>query len=275
MAGVLAPSAGATGDATESLGKSHGLEYMRAKHADVSSQTAQGVSCDGDAEVTGGGGSMGGPANGSTLNATYTGSAGHGWLVEGASSEPSALIGFAICGPRDVDHEESALMGLTDNTTLHGGQPCPANLDPIGGGARTTSGGVALIRTEPILPPSTPVQWGTSLSNQSGTDTLYEMHAVCSDDDYDVRYRYSSEIRLPRHDAVKAVVHCKGKEAVLGGGFTSILNNAIGYQTPALQTRPWDSKDDGNKIPDDGWQARAYNTHEFRVNLRAVAVCKR
>jgi len=50
---------------------------------------------------------------------------------------------------------------------------------------------------------------------------------------------------------------------------------ASAFQTPALATRPADSRSDRDKIPDDGWLARAFNTHDFNINLIAIAVCKR
>ena len=65
-----------------SLGKSKGLEYMRAKHLQVVTQTTQPAICDSGTSVVGGGGSMAGPAPESTLNETYP-SQPTAWHAEG------------------------------------------------------------------------------------------------------------------------------------------------------------------------------------------------
>ena len=48
----------------------------------------------------------------------------------------------------------------------------------------------------------------------------------------------------------------------------------IGFVTRSLTTRPWDSKEDGNKVPDDGWLVKAQNIHTAKVDLVANATCK-
>ena len=48
-----------------------------------------------------------------------------------------------------------------------------------------------------------------------------------------------------------------------------------GFATRALSSKPWDSKDDANKVPDDGWLVKAQNLHTQRIDLVANATCKR
>lgn len=43
----------------------------------------------------------------------------------------------------------------------------------------------------------------------------------------------------------------------------------------AVTSRPWDSKDDGNQVPDYGWLVKARNLHTQRNDLVANATCKR
>jgi hypothetical protein len=260
-----------------SLGKSHGLEYMRAKFTAVTSQAMQPVNCDGDAEITGGGGAMSGPVKSTLLNGTFPIDPA-GWEAHGSpgGSQPQTLTAYAICGSELTAHQTGALADFLPNSVVHGGgPPCPGDLDPIGGGVRFTQPAAytTIIRSEPVVPSA--FDWENAIHNRSLVeDTLYEFHSVCSDG-YEIKYRYSDEVKLPGEDATTAIARCRPKEAVLGGGFTSMRGIVIGYQTPALETRPWDSKEDGNRTPDDGWRARAYNVEDLRVNLRAVAVCKR
>jgi hypothetical protein len=269
--------AGAPGPTT-SLGKSHGLEYMRAKFTGVTSQAAQPANCDGDAELTGGGGSIGGPVKTTVLNGTFPTDPA-GWEAQGdpGGVKPRTLAAYAICGARPTDHEMTGLIQFDSNTTYQGfGEPCGSGL-PLSGGMRLAQPApyTWVISTFPVVPPNMPVEWATSAANRSQTeDTLAEFHSVCSDV-YDVRYRYSDPTRMKPLEAGVATASCKRKEAVLGGGFQSKHMNASAYQTPALATRPADSRSDRDKVPDDGWQARAFNTQEFNVNLIAIAVCKR
>jgi len=276
---AVAPAAGAgTAGPSVSLGKSHGLEYMRAKFNDVTTQVEQSAGCDGDGQVTGGGGSIDGPAAFARLRGSYPfSSPGTGWNVQGTSiGADRTLAAFAVCGGIDVDYEVTGLSSFPANSVVHGGASCPIGADPIAGGARATApvSEVTMIATFPLLPPST-AGWRTPLANPSPTeDTLYEGHAVCSSV-YDVRYQYSDPKRLRSGEAANAVARCRAKQSVLGGGFFSVRADVTGYRSEALTTRPWDSKQDGNKTPDDGWLARAYNRETFRVHLVAVAVCKR
>jgi len=174
--------AGAPGPTT-SLGKSHGLEYMRAKFTGVTSQAAQPATCDGDAELTGGGGSIGGPVKTTVLNGTFPTDPA-GWEAQGdpGGTKRRTLAAYAICGSQPTDHAMTGLLQFDANTTYQGfGEPCGGGLDPLSGGMRLAQPApyTWVISTFPVV---TPVEWATSAANRSQTeDTLAEFHSVCGD----------------------------------------------------------------------------------------------
>jgi len=265
--GATAGSAGPT----VSLGKAKGLHYFKAKFEQVVSQVAQPAQC-GDANPTGGGGAISGPTADAFLHESYP-LPGNGWQAEGSTTGAArTLTAFAVCGGADLDYTANQ-SAFPENTTLHATGTCGPSLEPIGGGASATGPGIQFIASRPQRPPSTP-GWASSASNTTMDDTLLDAHAVCSDD-YTVKYRQSDPVRLAAGDSAKAIAKCKPDEAVMGGGFMGVKGEVIGYRTPVLATKPWDSKDDAKKVPDDGWLAKAGNLQDFRVNLVAHAVCKR
>ncbi|MEO8091981.1 MAG: hypothetical protein ABI726_04660, partial [bacterium] len=272
---VPAASAGAPGP-TVSLGKSHGLEYMKAKFRGVVSQAGPPANCDGDNQVTGGGGSISGDPATARLNATYPlDGASTGWQSEGTATSGTArkVAAWAICGTKAVDYRSQLGAALGDNTVSFGLIPCvPAAPDPLSGGGRATGPGILIIANQPVLPPST-VGWQTVPYNNSGSDTVWNSYAVCSGD-YEVRYRSSAPTKLKAGEAGGAVARCKPNEAVLGGGFVGTNDEVVGYRTSMLATKPWDSKNDAKKVPDDGWSARARNIEAaLKVSLVAQATC--
>jgi hypothetical protein len=264
-------SAGTPGD-TVSLGKSKGLEYMRAKYVDVVTQSTQPANCDGDANVVGGGGSMAGAAPGSTLNETYP-SQPSAWHAEGTSTAGSrTLTAYAVCGGLSLSYQSNQ-SSLGVNTVLFAIATCEGLEHPLAGGGGATGPGMRMIASFPRLAPSVPLGWHPYVHNTTANDTLWDSYGVCGS--LDVRYRESPEARLASNATGKAVAKCKPSEAVVSGGWVGRRDKVIGFTMRGLATRPWDSKQDGNKVPDDGWLVKAQNLHTQRVDLVASAVCKR
>lgn len=273
LALAIAPAANAgTAGPTESLGKAKGLEYMRAKFADVVTQTAQPANCDGDAQIVGGGGSMAGQPGASTLNETYP-VPPSAWQAEGNTTQGAqTLTAYAVCAGFVPDYEVSQ-SPLSENSTLFALAPCDPADDPIAGGGNATGGGINMIASSPVLSPSTPEGWQPVARNSTIDDTLWDSHAVCSD--LDVRHRESERVRLGLEGSGKAIARCKQQEAVVSGGWIGKRQEVQGFPTRALVSKPWDSKDDANKVPDDGWLAKVLNLHSQGIDLVANATCKR
>ena len=271
-----AVAAAGTPGSTESLGKSKGLEYMRAQHPNVIDQVGQSAYCDGDAEVTGGGGVINGPAPGTALHETYpdTGDLS-GWRAEAstAGDEPRRLTTFAVCGGVDLNYSNSQIP--LDTGILVANETCSSSvLKPIGGGMSATGSGMKLVASRPVRPPSTP-GWAVNVWNDTMDDTLIDSYGICTDR-FKLRDRTSELNRLQPGETGTAIAKCKSSESVLSGGFVGRRDKVTGFLTVALGTKPWDSKADGNKVPDDGWQVRARNQEDLlRADLEAIAVCKR
>ena len=264
-------AAGTPGPAV-SLGKSKGLEYFKGTYRQVVTQTAQPVACT-DGEVTGGGGSIAGPASTSALHESYP-SDGTAWRVEASStSDARTLTGWAICDPDGgIAHNSSQSSLASNGAVLAGFATCGESGQPIGGGGEATGLGVRLIASTPSLPPSTS-GWRPVVTNPTPDDTIFTSWAICANPQ-GVRYRESDVSKLAAGDSGKAVARCKDSEAVLGGGFEAVKGDISGFQMLPTTLKPVDSGDD-KKVPDDGWQVKALNDETSRVGLVAIAVCRK
>lgn len=261
LAGALAlpPAAHtATPGPTVSLGKSRGLEYLSAKFENVVSQTGAPANCDAGDFATGGGGSISGTGINASLNATYpTSPAGAGWQGEGHTIGASGrtVTSYAICGADEVAYQtyDSA---IGPNTALVASSPqCALGSVVTGGGVRAQGGDVLVAESRPD---SVQRRWDDVVFNPPGSGGSTVSPFVGCSDAYELRYR-SSATKVKSDEGGQASARCKRHEAVAGGGFGATLDGVTQYDTWALATRPWDSTEDGNKTPDDGWLARVYN----------------
>jgi hypothetical protein len=276
VGGLLAlcasPASGGTAGPTVSLGKSKGLEYMKAKHLQVVTQTTQPATCDSGTSVVGGGGSMAGPAPQSTLNETYP-SQPTAWHAEGnTTSGARTLTAYAVCDQLPLSYQSSQ-SALDTNSVLIATVLCEGAEEPIAGGGGATGPGIRTIASFPRLPPNSPLGWHPYAHNTTGNDTLWDSYVICSN--LDVRYRESGEARVRPQETAKAIAKCRPEEAVVSGGWAGVDGDTTGFSMRALSTKPWDSKDDTNKVPDDGWLAKAQSLHTQNIDLVANAICKR
>jgi hypothetical protein len=257
-----------TPGATVSLGKSKGIEYSQAKFRSVVTQVTQPATCDGDAEVTGGGGSMAGPAATSALNESYP-MPENAWHAEGSSTGGAkTLTAFAICGPVDAEYASSQTAAPENGAVIHGYAGCGPNL--MGGGGGASGGGIRLIASVAGGPLTSP-GWTPAVVNPTMDDTLFDSYAICAP--YDIKLR-EAQTKLKAGEDGKVTAKCKPSEVVLGGGFQGRKGEVIGFRTLAMASKPWDSADN-RKTPDDGWQVRASNAEpSLNVELVAVAVCR-
>jgi hypothetical protein len=266
-------AAAGTPGPTVPLGSSKGLEYMKATYANVVTQTNQPVNCDGDAEATGGGGSITGAPGASVLNESFPTLPGpSGWTVEG--SNPGAaqdMRGFAICAGVDTavstaDQDVDPGSHATQNAV------CPVGEDFVtGGGIEAAAAGIVIGASYP--PELITDRWFGLARNTSGSAISVNYHAVCTDA-YVINYRNSDVVNVKPGESAKAAATCKRRHAVLGGGFVGFGDGLPASGGSANVSRPFDSKKDRKKVPDDGWLARYHNDSVVTHRLLVVAVCK-
>jgi hypothetical protein len=94
---LAAPAAAGTPGPTQSLGKSKGLEYFKAKYASVVTQTAQPVTC-ASGDVTGGGGALAGSSE--PWDSKDKGKVpDDGWQARALNNESRkvGLVALAVC----------------------------------------------------------------------------------------------------------------------------------------------------------------------------------
>jgi hypothetical protein len=271
--GATAPAGAGTPGASVSLGTTKGLEYMKGKYAGVVTQTGQPVSCDEGGEATGGGGSITGPPDRVFLNESFPTLPGpSGWTVEGTSTGAAQdMTGYAICAGIDTsvgtaDEDVAAGSSATQNAF------CPSSEELVtGGGIEASSGG---IRIETTYPPELITdRWFGLARNTDGGTISVNYHAVCTDANV-VKYRNSDLINVKPGKDAKASASCKPKEAVLGGGFAGFSEGLPATGGWTSSSRPRDSKQDANKVPDDGWLAKYHNDAVVTHRLLVVAACK-
>jgi hypothetical protein len=260
-----------TPGATVSLGKSKGVEYMRAKYLNVVTQTSQPVQCDGDAEVSGGGGSISGSSDDAILSESYP-TPESAWQVEGSSSAgPSrTLTGYALCVGADLEYYFTT-ENVTTGSSISNGAPCGAFGELVtGGGLQADLPGLLMNWTRPE--PGVGARWYSYAQNEGGLTMVVDYWTVCTSS-YVLRYR-TAEANARRGRAATITAKCKPKEAVMGGGFHGSGNTGVIDAWP-VATKPWDSKDDAKKVPDDGWRVTLHNGSNERKSITAHAVCLR
>jgi hypothetical protein len=275
VAVLVLPAAGAHGGSagpTISLGKSRGLEYMKAKHENVITQAGAPANCDGDASVIGGGGSISGPSGNAMLNASYPVTAGEGWQAEGRgpAGSPRTVATYALCGVNDVTFS-SDTVPLIPGGSFNRGVECTGSEQRIGGGLRGVGGNVVIRGLVPH--PDNTYDWISRTVNlhatQSANVTFYD---ACTSS-YDLRYRDAAE-RVADGQQGKVTARCTRREAVAAGGFEWTRGGSFQPGAWAVATQPWDSNEDAGKVPDDGWRIRSHNDSGQRMKLTAYAICK-
>lgn len=257
-----------------SLGTSHGLEYTKAALQGVTSQAGPEAECDGDDMVTGGGGSISGNGANEMLHASYQpGLDGLGWAAEGSTTgaTPRTVKAYAVCGPKLVEYQAPESTRGPGQEFSYGDICTSTEARTTGGGVYAEGGNLQVVAMRPDL--TGPFDWLTSIKNLSSQNLDVTRVWVCSEA-YDLRYR-SQQSKVDGGKAGRAIAHCRGDEAVTGGGLvTATTSGSPHFKTWTLESRPVDSRADDGNTPDDGWLARAYNSAGHRLTLTAYAVCR-
>ena len=271
---VTIPTAGiaVAGGVTESLGQSHGLEYVRGKLNAVTAQAGAEAVCDAEDSATGGGGSISGNTGNASLNASSPTAPVPGWQARGSTSgaQPRVVTAYAICGNQPVG-ETTNTETFPAGTSFGDGRVCPGAAVGTSGGLSATGSDVLI---NAMVPNNPPFDFLISYTNPGPGDATVTAYARCTDV-LEVRTRTSEVKRIDPGESGKAIASCKASEAVVGGGLETAGDSLASPQPWVTAIKPWDSKADRRRVPDDGWLARAHHSGTKQVELTAYAVCKR
>lgn len=275
VAALSLPSPAMAGDSTESLGSAKGLSYVSAKLAGVTAQAGPSAQCPGDTTATGGGGSIGKPGAKTILNATYPLSEGSGWQAEGSTTASKArtVTSFGICSADGAVTTSSSSTSLEPGSSLSTVVYCTGGKLPTGGGVSSDGGDVSILSTQayPGSKGGDPY-WANAVQNDGASDASVTNFANCASGLELERRTASAGVR--RGETGKVIAKCRAGEAVTGGGLAASLGGLlVSTDAWAVASRPWDSRDDANTVPEDGWLARVHNAGK-RIELFAYAVCK-
>jgi hypothetical protein len=207
------------------------------------------------------------------LNESYPTLPGpNGWTAEGTAETAQNVTGYAICAGTDVS-VATASENISSGSSATQQAFCPSDPGVVvtGGGVESSGSGIVIGATYP--PELLTDRWFGLAKNTSGGQLEVLFHTVCTGA-YVVNYRNSDVVRVKPGESAKATAACKSKEAVLGGGFAGFTDGLPAAGGWAKQSRPKDSKADGNKVPDDSWAVTYYNDSVTTHRLLVRAVCK-
>ncbi len=267
--GFLAPPAGAgTQGPTVSLGTAGTIEYLRTKYPEVVTQAGPVTNCTSGDFAIGGGASISGSGAISHLNASAPLNPGQGWVAEGRTLGIGGrtVTGWAICSGAQPSLT-SATEGLDPGASLNSGFSCPAGQSMLSGGAEAQAGDIVINGMFPRLEISS---WTYSIENLGASGATGRASLLCAE--VDQRFRAKTEPVEPQR-ASTVIATCPVNQVVAGGGFKMARNGVWQHNVWALTTRPWDSPDDADKVPEDGWLIKSYNDTDNRVALTAYASC--
>jgi hypothetical protein len=272
LTAIAAPAAALAGSPgpTESLGSSHGVEYLRATFDSVVTQAGAAAECDTGDFVLGGGGSIGGDPSTAELSVIAPSSSpDDGWLAEGATTSGARTVTtYAVCG-NDSARTDVAVASYPAGSDFSSGEECDPGEVSLSGGVAAGNGDTTIATIRPDF--QGVFDWNNRFAVESA-DTV-SRYVVCSSD-Y-ARSVKAKPTTVRRDTAAKVVRGCGGGRQVLGGGFEASDESAsFLYEVHAISSRPWDDPRDRGKVPEDGWLAKLYNDTGARLTLTAFAVCQ-
>ncbi len=206
----------------------------------------------------GGGGSMAGPAPQSTLNETYP-VPPSAWQAEGNTTQGvRTLKAYAVCAGFVPSYENNQ-SALTENTVLFASASCEPELEPIGGRRR----GHRRRHSDHRQLPAPTAEHAPGLDHP-GSQHDDERHPLGRLRDLQRPRREAPGTRpgpRRRRGDRQGDRGMQATEAVVSGGWSAKREDVVGYVSGPCSTQAWDSKDDANKVPDDGWLVKAQNLH--------------
>jgi hypothetical protein len=236
----------------------------------------------GHADVTGGGVEIIGDNSQRSFDVSDTSPASNGWeaLAVNASGSAATMRITAICAKSSHLRYPEKTKDIPPHSSRVASKSCPSGTKLIGGGvdAETPDVANAVALTEPHDGPdpnSTPDGWVGAASNfKDGSETML-VDAVCSPNGH-YKYVHSARKPLPDNSEVSARAKCPAGTNVTGGG----VDNSGGMRVDEVgaeivDTAPFDTDDDADSHPDDGWAGSAQNVNTGHAEtMQVFAICK-
>jgi hypothetical protein len=155
--------------------------------------------------------------------------------------------------------------------------PCPSGAKVIGGGVDASGNGHVgdVASTEPFDGPDRGSArddgWLGSADNPTDVSQTIFVDAVCAGSGH---YKYVDSDRkpLPDNSEVSARARCPAGTNVTGGG---IDNSGIEVGAEIANTDPFDTDNDADSHPDDGWEGSAQSKNSGQAErMQAFAICQ-
>lgn len=282
--GVLAPGGPpvATGaDQQQPTTVEHDVDWFRyvdsADEAPARQRTRRVAHCPAGTQATGGGVRTTGEsaADAVVVSAPYDSRdrdrrPDDGWVgvvVTGASDQ--LMVTSAVCAPFEVSYVIGTRR-VPARSVRRFDLPCPEQLFPVGGGARSTGDSRRIMLGQSGESPAT-FGWRVGLVNGSRHRETLTGYAACMRLPGDRSYAGFSQ--GPAHPGVtterSAVDVCDLNGQHVSGGGPVVIGTRAGHVTG---TNPSDGPDE-DLAPDDGWTSRVYNETSADITQRTTFVC--
>jgi hypothetical protein len=284
LAVLTGTASGGVGDdyPSEDLGDASGLNYRSITFSPFYSEDIDlFADCDPSAAVVGGGVTLSGQAE--------QGRAAYGfpdvnpgnpqWRAAGfqvGSQHHRLITAFAVCikaGSDDagVTYETTTVPSVSTDQEFQAKADCPGGSSVAGGGSDVYRG---------TVPTSVPFDdedantrpddgWKIVGRSTETSPTDLTAYAICLGAGQKIAYR-SSRARVTAHNSKSVTTTCKGSESVISGGVS--ISGPVATRF-VHSTLPRDSSADGNKVPDDMWQATVVNNGGSRAGVTVYALC--
>lgn len=266
----------------ETLGSEGGFTYVK-KTATIAGGMGESAEanarCASGSESTGGGVTVGGPPAGSAI-ATSGKVSELQWFADAfhLSTDKATLTSWAVCSKKASKISQGTAPESVPVAPANATETATCDLSQgfvTGGGVRTigASSEWSLNATYPedggdgdTMPNDA---WRTFTFHREGPARTILADVVCmkgKQPSYVVNQLASVE-----QPKTKLRAKCpKGKSVTGGGGFVSGGTD----DSHITSTRPYDSKKDKGKVPDDGWEVKFFDDNGVTQDYRAYAVCK-
>ncbi len=267
----------------EVLGKEGGFTYVKKTKTlpgGGSGDDAEAVAkCPSDQVHAGGGATVTGDARGTTLSTVGLGN-DRSWFASawhtGINSKDKKLTAWVTCTSK-----VSTMSANTEVVSVGSGPASGSTAVACDSGV-VTGGGTRLIgsnddwwlnSTYPVdmtdPDPSTNDGWRAYAQHLDGTlSSTMLVDVVCLTGKEPL---YRSTSRETSKELVTLKTSCPNDRAVTGGG---AFASGAADEAYVVSTAPFDSKDDKDKVPDDGWKAKIQNNTSGELQFGSSAVCR-